>query len=290
MNYKQGVWDHTWSLAVEEHFYIFLAAFLFVLARFSSNRENPFRLIPWSAAAIAVLCVAFRAASVYLGTPNFHMAYTASHERIDSLFCGVLVGYLYHFRPAILEEVMRPWRNRIGIATASTILLSFAYFYGRDSKFFSTFGYSSIYLGFAGVLLLSLYVRGIFSGRLARVTELVGSAAAYVGMYSYSIYLWHLPAASWLPGLARRALGFPTGTYGRFAVYFIGSLAVGIFMSKLVEYPILRLRDRIFPDSHTMPVAAQVEIGPSRVTDPDTLATETGAGQPGILTGGLQTK
>jgi hypothetical protein len=35
-------------------------------------------------------------------------------------------------------------------------------------------------------------------------------------------------------------------------------------MSKLVEYPILRLRDRIFPDSNIVPVAAEVGTGRDR--------------------------
>src|ERR1700739_3813791 len=55
MNYAHGIWDHTWSLAVEEHFYIFLPIFLFILAKLSSNRENPFRSIPLPAAVIAAV-------------------------------------------------------------------------------------------------------------------------------------------------------------------------------------------------------------------------------------------
>jgi len=269
MNYEHGVWDHTWSLAVEEHFYIFLPLFLFILARLSSNRENPFRSIPQAAAVIAALCLIFRTVSIFVGKPNFNMAYIGSHERMDALFSGVLIGYFYHFRPVVLEELMRPTVNRVAIAAGSLGLLSSAYLFGRDSMFLATFGYSFIYLGFAGVLLLSLYVRGIFSGKLAWIMELVGSLAAYVGMYFYSIYLWHGPAAAWLPGFFRRTLGFPVGEYGRFAVYFIGSLVIGIVMSKLVEYPILRLRDRILPASNIVPVAAQVEIGPPPTTTSD---------------------
>lgn len=263
MNYQHGIWDHTWSLAVEEHFYIFLPLFLFILVKRSPNLENPFRSIPLAAAVVAALCLSFRAASVFVGRPNFSMAYIASHERMDALFCGVLIGYFYHFRPVVLDELMRPTVNRVAIAVASLGLLSFAYFYGRDSMFLATLGYSFLYLGFAGVLLLSLYVRGIFSGKLARIMELVGSVAAYVGMYSYSIYLWHGPAAAWLPGFFRRTLGFPVGEYGRFTVYFVGSLVIGIVTSKLIEYPVLRFRDRILPASYIVPVAAQVGLGPA---------------------------
>ncbi len=264
MNYKQGVWDHTWTLAVEEQFYIFLPIFLLIILRLSDKRENPFRLIPRAAMTIAMFCVISRAASIFIGAPNFQMAYIASHNRMDALFSGVLIGYLYHFRPTVLEKLMRPTGNRVAMLAVSAALVSFAYFYDRDSKFFATFGYSFIYLGFTGVLLLSLYVHGIFSEKLARPVELVGSAAAFVGMYSYSIYLWHGPVGAWLPGLMRRTLGFPTGAYGRFTVYFLGSLVIGTVMSKLIEYPILRLRDQILPASNIVAVAPEVEIGHQR--------------------------
>jgi peptidoglycan/LPS O-acetylase OafA/YrhL len=86
--------------------------------------------------------------------------------------------------------------------------------------------------------------------------ELMAGVAAYVGMYSYSIYLWHGPTAVWLPGFFRRTLGFPVGEYGRFALYFVAGLVIGIVMSKLIEDPILRLRDRILPASYIVTVAA----------------------------------
>jgi peptidoglycan/LPS O-acetylase OafA/YrhL len=265
MNYVHGVWDHTWSLAVEEHFYIFLPLFLLALVRLSSNHDNPFGSIPLAAVVIGTLCLIFRTLSVFVGRPNFNMAYIGSHARMDALFSGVLIGYIYHFRPKVLYELMRPTANRVLIAASSLGLLSSAYFCDRNSMFLATLGYSFIYLGFVGVLLLSLYVREIFSGTFARILELAGSVAAYVGMYSYSIYLWHGPAGAWLPGFCRRTLGFPVGAHGRFTVYFLGSLGIGILMSKLVEYPILRMRDRILPASYIIPVAAQAELRPMPV-------------------------
>jgi peptidoglycan/LPS O-acetylase OafA/YrhL len=82
----------------------------------------------------------------------------------------------------------------------------------------------------------------------------MGTAAASVGVYSYSIYLWHGPTGAWFPGFVRRVLHVSLGANERFAVYVIGSLAIGIAMSKIIEYPILRLRDRIFPAPQGMVV------------------------------------
>lgn len=266
MNYEHGVWDHTWSLAVEEHFYIFLPIFLFLLVKLSSMRTNPFHFVPFAALTIATLCLFFRTVSVLVGKPNFRVAYTGSHTRMDALFMGVLIGYYYHFRPRILEQFVEPTINRVAIAVVSLCLLSSAYFYDRNNAFLATIGYSFIYAGFTGVLLLSLYIRGIFLGKSARTLDLLGSALAYIGMYSYSIYLWHGPTAAWLPGFFRHRFGHPTGEFGRFAVYFIGSLSIGVVMSKLIEYPILHLRDRIMPGSNIVPVAALVGVGTAPAT------------------------
>ena len=45
-NYTGSLWGPEWSLAVEEHFYILLPAFLLLLIRWSERRENPFQAIP----------------------------------------------------------------------------------------------------------------------------------------------------------------------------------------------------------------------------------------------------
>jgi peptidoglycan/LPS O-acetylase OafA/YrhL len=247
MNYGQGVWDHTWSLGVEEHFYIFLPVFLLILIRWSSNRGDPFRAVPYACLAIGTMCILSRAVSSYVGTPNYKMAYLATHDRMDALFFGVFLGYLYHFRPHTLEKLMRPTVNRIAIAVASVGLLSTAYLIPQDTGFFATFGYTFTYLGCAGALLLGLYVHGLLPAPIGRIAGKFGSVFAYLGMFSYSIYLWHGPAGAWLPGLVRRAVGFPNVEYGRFSVYLAGSIVIGVGMSKVIEYPVLRLRDRFFP-------------------------------------------
>jgi peptidoglycan/LPS O-acetylase OafA/YrhL len=191
MNYKDGVWVHLWSLGVEEHFYIFLPILLLVLMRFSPDQENPFRILPWATLIIGALCMLFRAISVGVGVPNFASAYRATHNRVDALFFGVLLGYFYHFRPAVLEKAMRPTLNRVVIALASVAFIALPYFVPQESKIFETIGYTFIYLGFGGVLLLSLYVNRILPPGITLAAEKIGTACAFVGAYSYSIYLWH---------------------------------------------------------------------------------------------------
>ena len=255
-NYCHGVWDHTWSLAVEEHFYILLPVLLLFMVKISGpGQGNPFYAIPRIFVVVAVLCPAFRAVSVCFGTPNYRTAITASHARMDALFFGVLLGYLYHFCPQVLDQLLQPAWNRVVIAACTMGLLSTVCLFPRESVFFSIFGFTCVYLGFGGILLLSLYVHEILRGKIAQFARAIGTAAASVGMYSYSIYLWHGPAGAWFPGLVRQVLHVSSfGANGRFAVYLIGSLVIGITMSKVVEYPVLQLRDRIFPAREGMVV------------------------------------
>ncbi|HVH71390.1 MAG TPA: acyltransferase [Candidatus Dormibacteraeota bacterium] len=256
MNYTgPNDWDHLWSLGVEEHFYVFLPLLLLALARISTDQHNPFRTVPYLWGVIALSCVLFRALSVCLGAPNFHMAHAASHNRIDSLFFGVALGYLYHFKPKLLEGFTRPWVNCVIIAFLSVAALSSAYFVPRETRLFSIFGFSALYLGYGGLLLLTLYVRDIVPTIITGLVRRIGDGLAYVGKYSYSIYLWHGPANAWLPGFIRRILHVPVGGYSRFAIYFLGSLTIGILMSRTIEYPILRLRDQFFPAKQVIAVA-----------------------------------
>jgi len=285
-NYELGTWDHTWSLAVEEHFYIFLPILLLILARFGRSRENPFRILPWVTLAVAATCIVLRAVSVYVGRPNAHMAYVATHDRMDSLFFGVLLGYVYHFHPLFLEKLLQPTRNRLAIVAVSATLLSFAYLLPPENKFFVTWGYSFLYLGFGGVLLLSLHVPKSFPRSLSRIAARVGNVFAFVGMYSYSIYLWHGPCAAWLPGLIRRTIRFPTGQNGRFTVYFVGSLLLGITMSRLVEYPVLRLRETLFPDTGIVRAPENLDLTSAQNCGPDgTSSNGTLVLQNGVSTG-----
>jgi peptidoglycan/LPS O-acetylase OafA/YrhL len=265
MNYLPGNWGYTWSLAIEEHFYILLPVFLLILIRLSPDHKNPFRTIPWAFAIVAIACIGFRAATIYVPEPNFTMAYEGTHNRMDALFSGVLVSYVHHFHPHILDSFMRSTIGRVSTLIATGGFLVPVYFHLLPRKGMATYGYTFVYCGFVGLLLLSLYVSGILSAKLGRVIEPFGNIAAYVGVYSYSIYLWHGPCGTWLPGLVRRLLHFPQGENGRIVVYVVGSLVIGIGMSRLIEYPVLHLRERLLPGPG-IAVASSMSVTPEQAT------------------------
>jgi peptidoglycan/LPS O-acetylase OafA/YrhL len=262
-NYRYAIWGHTWSLAVEEHFYIALALLLLVLARYSSNRTDPFGKVPHIFAFVAVTCLTLRILTIALTPPAKFLTWQVmnlTHTRIDALFFGVLLGYLYHFRPETITNVSRPAANRVALGILSAALLSSSYFFSRDDHFQLSFGLTFLYLGFGGLLILSLEVRNVLKGRVARITEKIGTGCANVGTYSYSIYLWHAPFLVYVPVFLQKFVHVQLSGMASSGFYILGSCTLGIAMAKLIELPVLQLRDRLIPrlqDSGINPASAR---------------------------------
>jgi len=176
-NYLPSVWGHTWSLAVEEHFYFMLAGGFVLLVRY--RRANPFAaLVP--IVALTVLGVTALRVFTWANYPyTFKTHLSVTHLRFDALAIGVLLSYAYHYhREALLASVLR-WRYALAVAAALLIATPFAWADGA----LAPFGLLSFSLGFAVVLALTLT-------RTQR-PPLAGRVIATVGVYSYSIYLWH---------------------------------------------------------------------------------------------------
>jgi peptidoglycan/LPS O-acetylase OafA/YrhL len=252
-NYHVALWPHTWSLGVEEHFYIFLPIFFLILIRRTSDKQNPFRIVPAAFAVVAVVCLLSRIITMYFARGNEHavqMVINPTHNRMDSLFCGVTLAYLFHFRPGALAQWFDSRAKQMGIVLVAAALLSCCLLDLRGF-FLPTIGLSFLYLGFGALLLLSLYVRDVLPAWLAKPAGALGTACAFIGAYSYSIYLWHIPFQAYAAGVLRRVFGIHFGPAGRFCFVLIGTVAFGILMGKLIEFPVLRFRDNLFPPSGT---------------------------------------
>jgi peptidoglycan/LPS O-acetylase OafA/YrhL len=78
------------------------------------------------------------------------------------------------------------------------------------------------------------------------------TALAFVGIHSYSIYLWH---AYFGPPISRRLLEAVAPSLGdsgpatllRLATYVAVAVALGVVASWIIEKPFLALRERLFP-------------------------------------------
>jgi peptidoglycan/LPS O-acetylase OafA/YrhL len=261
-NYLGGLWEHTWSLAVEEHFYFGIAILCFVVLR-TSNRSrsaaDPFWVIPLVFAATALLCQGFRIANLFIFEHYSNRWYLfGTHLRIDSLMFGVLLSYLWHFRNLRARIERLPTTALLAVGM---LLLAPAFVFELEQfKFVPVFGVVLFYLGSGFMVLASLRLTGA-ANRLAAILASLGAA-------SYSIYLWHMPVMTWgwtwlskIPAVR--------GFHWYLASCVIGSLTFGWVMSKLIEWPILRIRDRWFPSTVRRAEPEQSAEAPTTSAVPD---------------------
>jgi peptidoglycan/LPS O-acetylase OafA/YrhL len=236
-SYLPGTYGHFWSLAVEEHFYILLPLMLYFLLRKASTHEiDPFRRLPLIFLLVAIFSVGARlihAVVVQPYSPFTHLF--PSHFRLDSLFFGVLLSYWHHFHPDKFSASIK--KVRPFLFPLSLLLILPAIILGQSSFIIYTLGLSSLYLGYGGLMIALLQVP---------LTTRDGSGwllkpLSYIGQHSYPIYLFHILIMEQLLkyDLLRTGLGL--------VVYFVITITVGILLSKLIEFPVLHLRDRIFP-------------------------------------------
>ncbi len=196
-NYFTGLWGHTWSLAVEEHFYILLPLTLVLMARRAPSGQ-PFRRIPLLFLAVAALCLAARVAAWQFAEFHYNTHFQRSHLRFDSLLFGVLLSYYFNFESARVSRWTSLYRKRLFFGCFLAILPCLIL--PNTNPWVYTIGFSLAYMSFGGLLLLTLFDE---RGNLAvnKKSGYAERALAGIGVFSYSIYLWHVPIAVAFGGL-----------------------------------------------------------------------------------------
>ena len=234
-NYGPALWNHTWSLAVEEHFYLLLAM---AFAAFA-HRRGALARVPRCFALVAVACLGLRIATA-IALPYAHKTHLfPTHLRLDSLAAGAMLAYGYHHHRERFLTMARAHRLALWLTAALAFLPAFV-FTRETTPLLYTVGFSSLWLGAACVV-------AVLVGGETQAPSPGLAIAGYLGARSYSIYLWHMPVLLWIgPRLLVRisARGLALPWMASVAIDVLAALLVGVVMAQLVELPFLRLRDR----------------------------------------------
>lgn len=200
---------HTWSLAIEEQFYLVFPALMFLLLRY-----RPAAAVP----VIGIIASVSLAFSVFLTANVPERAFFSTGARVWELALGVLCAI------AILPPLSARWREFAGALGA--LLVACAIFWLSEETPYP--GVAAI-VPTAGAALLITAGRGgeTVVGRILSHPWLVG-----VGLISYSVYLWHWP----LLVFAKYRFGAEAGP-GLVAALVAASLALGYLSWRFVERP-----------------------------------------------------
>ncbi len=239
-NYVIGLWQHTWTLAVEEHFYFLLALMFFFLKR-SAGRSGAWNLkiVPRVVDVVILLCFAAKSVTWFFGLSRTDLRWLvcSTHFRIDALFFGVWLAHLWYnrwddrFKAKVLS--LRWLWIALGLVLISTLSERLL-----NREIWYVFGYNILYLGSGFLLLAALSLNSTSTAPLKWL--------GWLGKHSYSVYLWHMPLLDWIKPLFPR-----TADEGKFLVseliYVATAWVFGIIMARIIEIPTLRLRDKLFP-------------------------------------------
>jgi peptidoglycan/LPS O-acetylase OafA/YrhL len=228
---------HTWSLAVEEQFYVIWPLVVLGVMHFTRSLRALFALCCAAAIASAIWMYV-----LYDGGLNTNRAYLGTDTRSQCLFIGcalavglVLVTGRTHEEGRLAKgELWRP-AGSVGTMLCGVVgivgaLTAVALWVLTTST--SSFPYSG------GFFLIGLAVAAVILSAVAAPRSIVPRVLSlapvrYVGRISYGLYIWHWPIFIWLDH-AR------TGLYGYelFVVRVLVTFAVSVVSFHLIERPI----------------------------------------------------
>ena len=165
----------TWSLAVEEHFYL-----LWPLCLLGVTRRWGLRTALWATLAVCAGALVWRTALATIHAPEDMLA-LGSLERADALLygCAAAIAVRLGWRP-------RAWMVWPGLAFVAFAVVAFGGTAGYPALVIGT---AILAVGAAAVVVCLDYAPVPWMRRLLSVR-----AVLTIGILSYGIYLWHGPA------------------------------------------------------------------------------------------------
>jgi len=233
-----GGLQHTWSLAVEMHFYILWAG---LMGWVTWRRGRDVRLLGWIAVGLAAGSALWRGLGWGLHGEVSRL-YASTDMRLDAVFLGACAGLLRWHCLANPDRrilpVLNPAQVRVieGVACGVLILLLASVTQQSPLPYLGGFTVAG---GVAAVFILTaLLYEGSWVARLA-----AGPVLVWLGQISYSLYLWHVPASK-LFSVSRLA-GFGLPLFLVEIIRLAACLAIAAASYYGIERYFLRLKDRL---------------------------------------------
>ena len=226
--FGQSPLRHTWSLAIEEQFYILFPLLVLGLGRLVAWRSEALRRAIGAVAVVGALLSAGWMAVLWGDGTDPSRGYFGTDTRAHSLLVGVLLGVVLVGRPV---RTGRAAPLAAGAAAAGAVGLAAATLLTHeDSGALQRGGFLLVAVATAAVIAGSEGVRPL-------QWALTRRPVVALGLISYGVYLWHWPVIIVIDEARTGIDGFWLGAL-RLAI----TLAVAVASFVLVERPIRRGR------------------------------------------------
>lgn len=203
---------HTWSLSVEEQFYVIFPLFLLLTWKLGRRRI----LLILGIAGLASLGMAHWG-SLRMPTATFYLLPTRGWELLIGAFAAFYLA----------DDANRPASriiNEVGATVGLALIIFAMFFYDKHTPFPSMYALVPT----VGALLIILYAnQATIVGRLIATPALVG-----IGLISYSAYLWHQPLFAF-----SRHIGLTELDRAAFIVLIAVSLILAYLSWRFIEKP-----------------------------------------------------
>lgn len=215
---------HTWSLSIEEQFYLFWPLLLLWLYAMRSRIS----------VIVLILTVVFgleimRCLAVKHGEPTVWIT-AATHMRIDAIFVGCLAALV---RPNLSEK----HKALLRIAGPAAALIILAILVWRRQYYQWE---QPVLIWASGLVILHLSVTA-----LSRLSQILSATwLRYIGRISYGLYLYHYPI--WVMTVHRFGGSLGEDTKRLIGLFLLApiSFAIAAVSYRYVEEPILALKNR----------------------------------------------
>ena len=225
---------HTWSLAVEEQYYLLFPAFLIFTWRLGRR---------WVVSLIAITATVSLAVATHDAATGANAAFYLFHTRVWELLIGVLLAFRFNaVKPSAPDRAVNELSGVLGLAMIVYAVLAF-------DQYTPFPGLYAVVPVIGAGLIIQCATQATLVGRCLGSRALVG-----IGLISYSAYLWHQP----LLAFARlRSIGEPAqATMSLMAVL---TLLLAYLSWRYIETPFRRRQDvgarEVFAASATAGVA-----------------------------------